>query len=427
MTEQIRPIYFNGKFYAGGLNGVHRVADRLIREVDRRLAEMPAGERPQATLLLPKNRRWEPKLEAIRMVEEARGNSQLWEQFILPRRAKDGLLINLCNLAPILHPNKLLMVHDAQFLFPDNSYPVRLRWGYRLLTPLMARTSRRVLTVSTYSRQMLDLWGISHRTTTDVLYNGADHILDAAADPSVITKLGLRPGRFVLHIASGKAYKNTATIFAAFDDPELSGLDLVLVGPDREQLMRQGLKPPDRAIFAGAIDDGQLRALYEAALCLAFPSRTEGFGLPPIEGMACGCPAVVSAGGAIPEVCRDAASYADVDDPATWTAAFAALADDPKLRAAKVRAGRARAAAFTWDQSGRRLTAIILNAARSSQRLEPPRLARAQPVAVGPGEPRTPALSRESSPSDPNTAEIAGYWAPGLPRPPAGGEASDRP
>jgi len=297
----------------------------------------------------------------------------------------------------------------------------------KLLTPLMARTSRRVLTVSAYSRQMLDLCGISPRASTDVLYNGADHILDAAADPSVITRLGLRPRRFVLHIASAKAYKNTATIFAAFEDSRLADLDLVLVGPSREQLTRQRLRPPARAIFAGSIDDGGLRALYEAALCLACPSRTEGFGLPPLEAMACGCPAVVSAGGAIPEVCRDAASYADVDDPVTWVAAFAALANHPELRAAKVRAGLDRAAAFTWEQSGRRLTAIILSAARSSRRLEPPSLVNAPTVAACAGEPQTQASSPGSSPSDPNTVEITECWAQDLPRRRAGAGAFDRP
>ena len=425
MSGKIRPIFFNGKFYAGGLNGVHRVADRLIREVDRRLAEMPAGERPEATLLVPSNRQWEPKLKTIKMVEEARGDSQFWEQFILPRRARGGLLINLCNLAPVLHPRKLLMIHDAQFLLPDNSYPMRLRWGYRLLTPLMARTSRRVLTVSAYSRRMLDICGISPRGSTDVLYNGADHILDVAADPSVITRLGLRPRRFVLHIASAKAYKNTAMIFAAFEDPRLADIDLVLVGPGREQLTRQGLEPPARAVFAGSVDDGGLRALYESALCLACPSRTEGFGLPPIEAMACGCPAVVSAGGAIPEVCRDAASYADVDDPVTWVAAFAALAAHPELRAAKVRAGLDRAATLTWDESGRRLTAIILNAARSSRRLEPPKLVVAPTAAAG--EPQTQASSPGSSLSDPNTVEITECWEQDLPRRRAGVGAFDRP
>jgi glycosyltransferase involved in cell wall biosynthesis len=361
----MRPIYFNGKLYAGGVSGVRRVADRLIREVDARLAELPAAERPEATLFLPKRRQWQPTLTTIRIVEEARGDSQLWEQLVLPIRARGGLLVNLCNLAPVLHTAKVLMLHDVQFLFPDSSYPARLRWGYRLLTPLMARTSEQVLTVSAYSRQMLDLCGVAPRERTEVLHNGAEHMLDAAPDPGVIDRLGLTPGRFVVHLASPKAYKNTAVILNAFADPSLADLGLVLVGPDRAKLLRAGLEAPERTIFAGAVDDACLRALYEAALCLAFPSRTEGFGLPPIEAMACGCPAVVSAGGAIPEVCRDAVLYADVDRPNAWVEAFRSLADDSDRREAKIVAGRRRAADFTWDASGRALTAALLRAART--------------------------------------------------------------
>src|SRR5690606_34977408 len=109
-------------FYAGGLNGVHRVGDRLIREVDQVLAATPEAQRPKAWLLLPKRRGWEPDLKVVQVVEEAQGHSQLWEQFVLPRRARDGVLVNLCNLAPLMHPRKLLMLHDAQFLFPDSSY-----------------------------------------------------------------------------------------------------------------------------------------------------------------------------------------------------------------------------------------------------------------------------------------------------------------
>jgi len=361
----MRPIYFNGKLYAGGVSGVRRVADRLIREVDARLAELPAAERPEATLLLPKRRQWAPTLTTIRIVEEPWGDSQLWEQFVLPIRARGGLLVNLCNLAPVLHGRKLLMLHDVQFLFPDSSYPARLRWGYRLLTPLMARTSEQVLTVSAYSRQMLDLCGVSARDRTEVLHNGADHILDATPDAGVVGRLGLRPGRFVVHLASPKTYKNTAVVLQAFADPRLADIDLVLVGPDRAKLSRCGLQAPGRTVFAGAVDDTGLRALYEAALCLAFPSRTEGFGLPPIEAMACGCPAVVSAGGAIPEVCRDAVLYADVDRPNAWVDAFRSLADDPERRDAKILAGRRRAADFTWDASGRALTAALLRCTRA--------------------------------------------------------------
>ncbi|MGH6910091.1 MAG: hypothetical protein ACREEG_07870, partial [Phenylobacterium sp.] len=221
----MRPIFFNGKLYAGGVSGVRRVADRLIHEVDTRLGELPAAERPEATLFLPKRRQWQPNLKTIRVVEESRGDTQFWEQLVLPIRARGGVLVNLCNLAPVLHSAKMLMLHDVQFLFPDSSYPARLRWGYRLLTPLMARTSEQVLTVSAYSRQMLDLCGVSARDRTEVLHNGADHILDTAPDPGVVGRLGLRPGGFVVHVASPKAYKNTAVILKAFTDPRLDDLD----------------------------------------------------------------------------------------------------------------------------------------------------------------------------------------------------------
>jgi glycosyltransferase involved in cell wall biosynthesis len=355
----VRPLYINGKFYAGGLNGVHRVADRLIRELDARLMDLPAGQRPAATLFVPKRRRWGPDLQAIRVVEEKRGHSQLWEQLILPWRARDGLLLNLCNLAPILHGDKVLMLHDAQFLFPDSSYPWRLRWGYRLLTPLMARTSRMVVTVSEYSRQMLSLFGVAPRARIRVLHNGADHMLETPAQPAVLERLGLSAGAYAVHIASPKAYKNSAVVFEAFEHPTLADIPLVLVGPPATDLQAAGLKPPPGALFAGRIDDEELRALYEGALCLLFPSRTEGFGLPPVEAMLLGCPAVTSPAGAIPEVCGDAVLYANVDAPAEWVAAVDALNTDRVLRDAKVAAGRGRAAAFSWAGAGRRLGALL--------------------------------------------------------------------
>lgn len=358
------PIYFNGKFYAGGLNGVHRVSDRLIREVDTLLAHMPDGERPIVRLLLPRKRQFEPQLQAIEAIEQAEGHSQKWEQVILPRLAANGLLVNLANLAPVRHRRKILLLHDAQFLFPDSSYPWRQRLGYRLLTPRMARSSRVVLTVSDYSRQMLDLLGVAPRGLTQLLYNGCDHIHEVPADTTVIDELELTGTPYVLMFGSPKAYKNVGIVFAAFADKQLAPLRLVVVGGRKTAHEQAGLAPPDDVIWAGGVNDARLRALYEGAHALAFPSRTEGFGLPPLEAMRCDCPAVVAPAGAIPEVCRDAAFYADVDDPASWRAALRQL-DDPAVRAAKVAAGRQRARAFTWAIAGRRLFEVLMEHAAS--------------------------------------------------------------
>ena len=356
----MRPIYFNGKFYAGQLNGVHRVADRLIREIDALLLERPAAERPRMSLLLPKRRSWEPDLRAIQKVEQPLGHSQAWEQLLLPFRARDGVTVNLCNLAPLLHRPKLLLIHDAQFLFPDSSYPLRQRLGHTWLTPWMARSAAKVLTVSDYSRQMLELFNVSSRAQTAVLHNGADHMLETPGDSQIVEQFKLRPGAYVVHVASHKAYKNTEILFSAFADPRLADVQLALVGPDASVLARNGLQPPANAVFLGRVSDAQLRGLYEGALCLALPSRTEGFGLPTIEAMACGCPAVAAPAGAIPEVCRDAVLYADVDDAAAWVHAILRYRDEPLLRAQKVEEGRLRAEAFTWSSAGERLLNHIM-------------------------------------------------------------------
>ena len=281
-----------------------------------------------------------------------------------PAARPDGVLVNLCNLAPLRHPRQLLLLHDAQFLFPDNGYPARQRLGYRFLVPRMAKASAAVLTVSQYSRAILDLTRVIARERTEVLHNGADHIRESAADPDAIARFGLERGRFVVLFGSTKPYKNVDVVFRAFAEAAApAAIRLVVIGPTAETLAQAGYVAPAGTAFVGAVDDAALRALYEAAFCLAFPSRTEGFGLPPAEAMLCGCPAVVAPAGAIPEVCADAALYADVDSPAEWADAFARLAADPALRAAKVAQGHARAARFTWAAAGAALHARIVRLA----------------------------------------------------------------
>lgn len=354
----LRPIYFNGKFYAGRLNGVHRVADRLIRECDARLMERSPAERPKAVLLTPRSSTWLPELQAIR-VEAVERIGQLWEQFILPRRAVDGVLVNLANLAPVLHRRKITVIHDVQFLLADCGYPLRQRLGYRLLAPHIARTSDQVVTVSEYSRRMLHRHGVAPPDRVEVIPNGADHILEIEPDTGVRQSLGLEPGTYVLMFGSIKPYKNNAVVFRAFADRALHPTRLVVVGPGREELERAGLAPPADALFPGAVSDPALRGLFAGALVIAFPSRTEGFGLPPLEAMLCGCPVIASAAGGIPEACGDAAIYADVDNPRAWREAILAMRGDHAARSARIEAGRRRASGFTWRASGERLLGVL--------------------------------------------------------------------
>jgi glycosyltransferase involved in cell wall biosynthesis len=358
----MRPIIFNGKFYSGQLNGVHRVADRLVREVDRILQQIPAADRPDVRLLLPQSRTWTPEVQAISLIEQRHGHTQFWEQLILPLKARGAVLVNLCNLAPIAVANKVLLLHDVQFLFPDNGYPARQRWGHRLLTPWMMRTSAQPMTVSQYSRAMIDLTGLCPRARVDVLYNGADHIVEVeAADLPEEWDLETRP--YVLMFGSTKGYKNVDIVFEAFRSSLLATATLVVVGQGEAEHQRAGFAPPTNALFVGTVGDAVLRRLYEGAICLATPSRTEGFGLPPLEAMYLGCPAVVAPSGAMPEIYHDAVSYADVDDPDDWARAISRLMLDAAYRDGKIRDGLCRARQFTWERSGAALWDKIIQLA----------------------------------------------------------------
>ena len=95
--------------------------------------------------------------------------------------------------------------------------------------------------------------------------------------------------------------------------------------------------------------------LYRRAACLVFPSLYEGFGQPPLEAMACGCPVAVSRAGSLPEACGDAAAYFDPEEPEDIAAVVAAVLESPERLVA---AGLERAAQFTWTESARRHEAV---------------------------------------------------------------------
>ena len=114
-----------------------------------------------------------------------------------------------------------------------------------------------------------------------------------------------------------------------------------------------------RLTQVGYVSDGELRALYENAVCFVFPSLYEGFGLPPLEAMHCGCPVIVSRCASLPEICGDAALYCDPNDPADLAAQIRVLAQSPSLRTELREAGLARVQRFTWKQSANCLSELM--------------------------------------------------------------------
>jgi len=359
-------IDINGKFLSAPLNGVHRTAAHYSDQLISRMA----NEHP-VRLLAPlhsKSIDGFPNL-APKRVKGLLGTGQGWEMVTLPRHASGNLLVNFCNLAPLLHQNSLVMIHDAQtFLYPDD-YSGRQAIAYRRMLPWIGRRARRILTVSEFARRTLAAHAIADPDKIDVVHNGTDHLLQAKACGEILKRLELDRGSYVLAIGTAKRYKNLHRVFEALREPLAGACRLVVAGgPNASAYREKGWQPPEGTIFAGFVSDAELRALYEGAAVFVFPSLTEGFGLPPVEAMHCGTPVVTTHAGAMPEVCGDAALLVDPYDPGAFRKAIEAVLEDSELQRELTRRGRIRASQLTWNKAGERLQAVI-----SSLLQEPPR------------------------------------------------------
>jgi alpha-1,3-rhamnosyl/mannosyltransferase len=168
---------------------------------------------------------------------------------------------------------------------------------------------------------------------------------------------------YLLSMGNTKPHKDLPTLLRAFarlhvERPELR---LLLVGRDVPGFARSVLGDDPaaaRIAFTGHVDDGVLRSLYAGAAAFVFPSRYEGFGLPPLEAMVSGTPVVCSDATSLPEVVGDAALLFPARDDSAAAAQIVRVLDDDTLRASLVAAGAARAATFTWERTADQTRAV---------------------------------------------------------------------
>lgn len=253
----------------------------------------------------------------------------------------------------------VVTVHDLSYL----AHPEWLSWRVRvtldLLVPRSVRAAARVIAISDFTRQdLVQRYGLSPEKIAVVpLAAGANFapLPDAAARP---LPTGIREP-FILAVGNLEPRKNLATLIDAFAElvrQQTFAGALVIVGEAKYRgeeaagaVARLGLG--GRVIFTGFIDDATLRLLYNRAILFAYPSLYEGFGLPLLEAMACGCPVVASNATAIPQTAGDAAILVDPRSVAGLTAAMARVIGDPELARRMSVDGRAQAARFSWTRT----------------------------------------------------------------------------
>jgi glycosyltransferase involved in cell wall biosynthesis len=226
---------------------------------------------------------------------------------------------------------------------------------FQTLVKHAARKAHRVLTVSEYSRRELLKWTRLHDDAVVNVGNGID---------PVFTPAGARydPGfAYILYVGNFKPHKNVDCLLAAFAQLDYPGLRLLLTGDGTPQLRAtvQALAIHERVCFIGRVNDRFLAELYRGALLLVQPSLTEGFGLPPMEAMACGTPVAVSLATSLPEVVGDAGIFFDPMDVSDMRRAIERGLSDADLRGKIVEAGFRRASLFCWDDVARKVSKVL--------------------------------------------------------------------
>ncbi len=194
------PIFVNGRFLGAKPGGVSRVASQLLVHLDRLQAAAPDDDDATWSLVFPRGVQ-PPALDAIRRRRRGVLSWQAWEQCELPWAARSGVLVNLCNTAPLLHRRSVTMIHDAQVFLTPESYSRAFAAWYRFALPRIGQTAARIITVSNYSRDCLVEFGIAPPDRISVVPNGGDHLQAVPADPAVLDRIGVAPGRYVLAAA----------------------------------------------------------------------------------------------------------------------------------------------------------------------------------------------------------------------------------
>jgi glycosyltransferase involved in cell wall biosynthesis len=296
----------------------------------------------------------------------------LWEQFCLPAAVGRRLLWSPNNTGPLAVSRQVCTMHDLIPLDRPEWFSPRFSAWYRFLLPRLARRAAHCIAISEYTRQrLLALSGIDERRVT-VIPNGIDPSFRPAAPEAVAqarAALHIPEGPYLLSVGSLEPRKNLPLLLRAWRTAQTSvdpSLTLVVAGAQGGSRVFAGsaLGPvPPRVHFTGYVPDAHLAALYTGAAAFLYPSLYEGFGLPPLEAMACGTPVITSDTTSLPEVAADAAVLVDPASEADVANAIVDLLTSPPRLQSFSAAGLRRAARFSWDDAAAQTRAVLERAA----------------------------------------------------------------
>lgn len=249
-------------------------------------------------------------------------------------------------LLPIRAKKRLVTIHDVFHLAHSATLSLSQKMYAKIVINAALRFSDYVMTDSRFSADEIERYCFKPKHF---------EIVPSCCllRPGGNVKMEGLPERYMLYVGNLKPHKNLTRLIQAhaqLDNPP----DLVVVGKQFGEI-----ELPAHVHYAGFVSDEALPALYEGAELFAFPSTYEGFGIPPLEAMACGCPVVAGRAGSLPEVCGDAAEYVDPYSVSSIKEGIERLLNSPRRREELVERGRERVKVFTAEKTAEKFLGVV--------------------------------------------------------------------
>jgi len=354
-------VYINGRFLTRPVTGVERYAIEVVKAFD---SLIDCGEidikKYSFLIVTPKRIKDIFLLKHIPLKKIGMLSGHLWEQVELPLYARGGLLLSLCNASTLFRRNQIVTIHDAAFAAYPSAFSLIFRTWYKILSTNLGKIANKIITDSFFSKADLQRYCGIPGEKIKVIYCGGNHLLKVDANKEILIRNSLTQRPYVLAVGTATFNKNFHAIVNSIDLLKEMNVDLVIVGGNKPTVFKQAPLPYSRNTkYLGYVSDAELRALYEGAACYVHPSLYEGFGLPPLEAMACRCPVILSGRGSLPEVFGDAALYCNAFDSEDIANKIRQLIGDKTLQENFRQKGSTFANRFSWKQCAKEITSTI--------------------------------------------------------------------
>ncbi|MBI4650338.1 glycosyltransferase family 4 protein [Candidatus Desantisbacteria bacterium] len=359
-------IAVNAKFLTQRIEGIQRFALEISKELKRL--------RPEIRFVAPKGVLNKDIPQEFKVETYSGFKNQNIGLALYLKKTGTPLLINLTSIAPCLYKKQIVTIHDLSILEHPEWVSKNFFYFYKFLIPVIARNSLKIITPSNFSREKIIKILKIDPSRVEVVTNAVSKDFSPAVQKKdeiffIKTaggeKIRIQSNKYILTVSSLNPRKNLKRLVDAFNKLALKDIKLVIAGGGNILFSSKdnitGAKDTDNIIFSDYVEGNELVNLYRNALLFVYPSLYEGFGIPPLEAMACGCPVITSNITSLPETCGDAAFYVDPYNTDDIALGIHTLLNDSNLVNQLLNEGKERIKLFSWEKSARTILDIINN------------------------------------------------------------------